>query len=132
MDKKHVLMAFAYALLGVILGIYMAASKNHGQLVTHAHLLLLGFVTSFIYGVSYRLWLPNARKLLATLQFFIHHAGTVVLVMGLFLLYGRLAPEALLGPVLGVASVVVLLGLLLMVALLLTTDTRSPQPTSSA
>ncbi len=120
MDKKHVLMAFTYALLGTVLGIYMAASKNHGQLVTHAHLLLLGFVTSFIYGVSYRLWLPNAPSTLAHLQFSIHHLGTAVLVAGLFLLYGRLAPEAVLGPLLGVASLVVLLGLMLMMALLLT------------
>lgn len=120
MDKKHVLMAFAYAFLGIVLGIYMAASKNHGQLVTHAHLLLLGFVTSFIYGVSYRLWLPAAHRALASLQFSIHHLGTAVLVAGLFMLYGRLAPEAVLGPVLGVASVVVLVGLMLMMALLLT------------
>ena len=48
MDRKFVISALCYALLGMVLGIHMAASKDHGQFVTHAHIMLVGFVVSFI------------------------------------------------------------------------------------
>ena len=50
MDRKYVLTGLGYALLGLLLGIHMAATKNHGQLVTHAHIMLLGFVVSINCG----------------------------------------------------------------------------------
>ena len=34
-----------YIVLGMALGIYMAASQDHSQMPTHAHLNLLGWVT---------------------------------------------------------------------------------------
>ena len=55
MDRKFVLTGLGYAILGLLLGIYMAASKNHGQLVAHAHIILVGFVVSFVYGVCHKL-----------------------------------------------------------------------------
>lgn len=55
MDRKFILTAFGYAILGLALGIHMAASKDHGQFVTHAHIMLVGFVLSFIYGLCHKL-----------------------------------------------------------------------------
>ena len=63
MDRKYILTAFGYAILGLALGIYMAASKNHGQHVTHAHIMLIGFLLSFIYGLCHKLWLNNVRMI---------------------------------------------------------------------
>ena len=57
LDRKYLVFALVYAILGMSLGIFMAASHNHGQFVTHAHLLLIGFVVSLIYGVIHKLWL---------------------------------------------------------------------------
>lgn len=39
-DKRYLLCALGYAAAGMGLGIFMAASHNHGQLVTHAHAML--------------------------------------------------------------------------------------------
>ncbi|MDH2436053.1 TonB-dependent receptor [Pokkaliibacter sp. MBI-7] len=114
MDRKFVMAGLGYALVGLALGIYMAASKNHSQLVTHAHIMLLGFVVSFIYGVCHRLWLQNVPVRMANLQFYIHQLGTLVLLIGLFCLFAGLVPEPILGPVLGIASVIVFSGLVLM------------------
>jgi len=47
-DKKYVVWALSYAAVGLVLGIYMAATHNHAELVTHAHILLIGFVVSLI------------------------------------------------------------------------------------
>ena len=114
MDKKFVVSALGYAIVGLLLGIYMASSKNHLQLVTHAHIMLLGFVVSFIYGVCHKLWLPNVSRKLTNIQFYIHQIGTFVLLVCLFLLYAGWVPEPVLGPILGVASMLVLVGMILM------------------
>lgn len=114
MDRKFILTALGYAILGMALGIFMAASKNHGQLVTHAHILLLGFVVSFIYGLCHKLWLNNLRTRLAVTQFYFHQAGTIILVIGLFLMYGGMVPEQTMGPILGFGSIIVFIGLVLM------------------
>lgn len=65
MDRKFVITALIYALLGLLLGIHMAATQNHGWLVTHAHIMLIGFVVSFIYGLCHKLWLDNDSGRLA-------------------------------------------------------------------
>lgn len=113
-DRKFLIWGLSYAAAGMVLGIYMAASENHGQLVTHAHILMLGFVVSFVYGLIHRLWLHEPAPRIANLQFVLHQAATITLSVGLFLLYGGFAPEAKLGPILGVGAVAVLLGMLLM------------------
>lgn len=42
MERKFVLTGLGYAILGLVLGLFMAASKNHQQLVTHAYIMLIG------------------------------------------------------------------------------------------
>ncbi len=74
MDRKYILSSLVYAVLGMTLGIYMAATKNHGEYVTHAHILLAGFVVSFIYGLCHKLWLNNSTSRLAQAQFYLHQA----------------------------------------------------------
>ena len=114
MDRKYLLTALGYAALGMILGIVMAASHNHIQHVTHAHILLVGFVVSFVYAVCYRVWLPGVTGTLVTVQFIAHQLGTLGVVTGLFLLYGQFVRLPTIEPVLASSSVVVLLGMLLM------------------
>ena len=109
-DRKQVLCAMVYAIAGMGLGMYMAASQNHGQHVTHAHILLVGFITSMVYGVVYKLWLQAAKPILAWVQFMAHQLGVLGMCGGLFLLYGDFVPPPLLEPMLGVASTAVLLG----------------------
>lgn len=114
MDKKFVLTSLGYALLGLALGIYMAASKDHGQLVTHAHIMLLGFVVSFIYALCHKLWLNNIRSTLSLLQYYLHQTGTLVLLTSLFLLYGKHLDEKILDIILGISSITVFIGVILM------------------
>lgn len=114
MDKKFILTSFGYAIIGLALGIFMAASKNHGHLVTHAHILLIGFVVSFIYGLCHKLWLNNIVSKLSTAQFYIHQIGTLGVVIGLFLYYGKFAKIETVDPLLAVSSIAVLFGMILM------------------
>jgi hypothetical protein len=114
MDRKFVMTGLGYAIVGLLLGIYMAASKNHGELVAHAHIMLLGFVVSFIYGLCHRLWLNNPVTGLARVQFWCHQTGTLILAIGLFLYYGRFVSEQSLDPVLATGSFIAFAGMLLM------------------
>lgn len=118
-DLKYLVCALCYGAAGMVLGIYMGASGNHGQLVTHAHILLVGFVVSFIYAVIHRLWLSAPSRLLAGTQLGLHQAGALGLVSGLLLLYGGVMSEHHLTPILGASAVAVLVSALLMLVLVL-------------
>lgn len=114
MDKKFILTSLGYAILGLGLGIFMAASKDHGHLVTHAHIMLIGFVVSFIYALCHKLWLNNSTTRLARAQYFIHQLGTIGIVIGLFLLYGKFVPLEKIDPLLAASSIAVFIGMILM------------------
>lgn len=118
-DRVHLTAGLVYGALGMGLGIFMAATHDHGQMVTHAHLLLAGFLLSVIYAIIHRLWLSSPSRMLALTQFILHHVGVVGMVSGLFLLYGGHAGNDRLEPLLAGSSVLVLLSLLLMLTLVL-------------
>lgn len=121
-DRKYLVWGLAYAAVGMGLGIFMAASHNHVQHITHAHINLVGFVVSLIYGVIHKLWLVENTSGLASAQFIVHQTGAVTMFVGLLLLYGDVIPEAQLEPVLSIATLTVLVGALLMLFMVLKTD----------
>ncbi|MBS0366029.1 MAG: TonB-dependent receptor [Proteobacteria bacterium] len=100
LDKRYLIWALGFAAVGLALGIYMAASHNHAELVAHAHILLIGFVLSFVYGIIHRLWLEKPSRAVANIQFVLHQAAAITVSVGLFLLYGGFVPESKLDPVL--------------------------------
>jgi hypothetical protein len=114
MDRKFILSSFVYAILGLCLGIYMAATKDKAQFVTHAHILLIGFVISFIYGLCHKLWLNNVVSTLSQAQFYIHQIGTLGVVVGLFLYFGQFIAIETIDPLLALSSIAVLVGMVLM------------------
>lgn len=118
-DRAYLIWALCYAAAGMGLGIYMGLSGNHGQFVTHTHIMLVGFVTSLIYAVIHRLWLPAPARALATIQFILHQAGSLAMFAGLLLIYGHAAGEDRIGPLMGAASLAVILGMLLMLVMVL-------------
>ena len=118
-DRKYLVWALAYVALGMGLGIYMAASHDHAQHVTHAHILLVGFVVSFIYAVIHKLWLGGKASWLAWVQLIAHQAGALTMFSGLFLLYGSLVPASRIEPVLALSSIVVFVAALLMIVMVL-------------
>jgi hypothetical protein len=113
-DRRYLVWALSYALAGMTLGIYMAVSGNHGQFVTHAHILLIGFLLSFCYGLIHRLWLVAPARAIARTQFVLHQFAALLVFAGLLLLYGGILPESVLAPILGAGSIGVLLGAALM------------------
>ena len=116
-DEKYLVCALVYAVGGMSLGLYMAASRNHAQFITHAHALLVGFVVSLLYALIHRLWLANTTSRIARPQFLAHQTGAATMVVGLFELHDPSVPMRVLEPVLAVASTAVLAGAALMLLL---------------
>ena len=114
MDRKYIMTSLGYGIIGLVLGIYMAASKNHGHMVTHAHIMLVGFVVSFIYALCFKLWLNNSESKLAKAQYYLHQVGSLGLVIGLYLMYGNYISLETLDPILAISSIAVLISMILM------------------
>ena len=118
-DKRYLIWAFGYLILGMSLGIVMAASHDHGQRVTHAHINLVGFLLSFGYGIIHKIWLRKPNLNIAKIQLILHQVAALTMFSGLYFLYGNILPEALVGPILGVASISVFIAALLMLYMVL-------------
>ena len=122
-DRKYLICALLFLVAGLSLGIYMAATDNHGELVAHAHILLIGFVVSFIYGIIHKLWLTGPNPLVARIQFVLHVAAALVLSVGLTLLYGNLVRPEQVVPILTTGSLAVLISAVLMLYMVLSVRT---------
>jgi hypothetical protein len=116
LDRKFLLCALAYAVVGMCVGIYMAASKNHVYFIAHAHILLVGFVVSFVYGLIHKLWVAADNRRAATVQFYLHQFSAIVMGIGLMFFYGGMFQEVL-DPILAASSFGVLGAAALMVYL---------------
>lgn len=114
MDRKFLIIGFVYAILGMMLGIYMSASQNHVQMPTHAHIMLAGFVLSVIYALCHKLWLADGESKMLVAQFYIHQLAVLGISVGLFLLYGGFVQPNSLEPVLKISSLGALIGAVLM------------------
>jgi cbb3-type cytochrome oxidase subunit 1 len=79
--------ALVYGLLGLLLGLDMGIRHDHVELPTHAHIMVVGWVSFAIFGVFYHLLGHAVPPLLANLHFWLAQASLVILVLGLWLIY---------------------------------------------
>lgn len=81
-------LAIASAIIGMALGLDMAISENHGQMVTHAHIMLAGWVSPAIFAFFYHLF-PDLNDItIAKVHFWLQTVSSIVMFGSLFLLYG--------------------------------------------
>lgn len=79
--------ALVYGILGMVLGNVMGASGDHSQMPTHAHLLLIGWVSFAIFSFFYHLFAERAATLLARLHFWLAQATYIALVIAFYLIF---------------------------------------------
>jgi hypothetical protein len=103
--------AVVYGALGVLLGTIMGATEDHSQLVTHAHMLLIGWVSFAIFGFFYHLFPGRAASVLARVHFGLAQVSYLALILALFLIFsGNTAPGQ---PLAGASSLAYLLSFIL-------------------
>jgi cbb3-type cytochrome oxidase subunit 1 len=92
--------AVCLGIVGMIIGIIMAASNNHSVYPAHAHLNLIGWVSLFLIGIFYRFHPVLDRSRVAIIQVGFWVCGTIILtcgVAGIFLGRTDLEPIAIAG-----------------------------------
>ncbi|QKD04276.1 hypothetical protein [Mesorhizobium loti] len=102
--------AVVWLILGIGAGLQMAISGDHGAFPAHAHINLLGWVTSAIFGGYYALNPAKAARKMAMIHYGLYNVGLVIMLPALYLmLQGNTALE----PIVAVGSLIVASAVLL-------------------
>ena len=110
-------MAILYLLAGIGVGLNMAVSQDHSAASAHAHINLLGWVTSAVFGGYYALNPEKAEGWLPWSQYAVYALDLIVMLPSLYLLYsGR--PE--IEPLVAAGSLAVVLGVVLFAVVIFT------------
>ena len=107
---RFLLVAVASVLVGMVWGIQMAISGDHGMAGAHAHLNLLGFVLMAVFAGYYAVTPTAASSGLAKLHFSAGVATIIVFIPGIALAIAEVT-EALVavGSLIALASMILFL-----------------------
>lgn len=109
--------AVMWFIIGVTLGMTMGITGDHSQIEAHAHINLLGWVSSALFALYYRTDRIKFRTGLQTTHFVTYNLGLLAMLPGLYLAhYG--VPGA--KPAIGAGSFLVCFGILSFAATLFT------------
>lgn len=102
--------AILFLIVGIAIGIHMSISQNHNVIGAHAHINLLGWVTSALFGGYFALNPAKAVGRLPMIQYFVFTIGVAIMGGSLYLLLqGNTAVE----PVVAASSIITFIGVLL-------------------
>jgi hypothetical protein len=104
------ILAIIYAVVGMLLGLHMAISQNHGQMPTHAHIMVAGWLMSAVFAFFYHLFPEIGAETMALVHFYVQAASGIVLVVSLYFL---LAGNPTIEPITATASMAFLAGMLI-------------------
>ncbi|MGX7872664.1 hypothetical protein ACVDG5_007305 [Mesorhizobium sp. ORM6] len=103
--------AVVWLILGIIAGLQMAISGDHGAFPAHAHINLLGWVTSAIFGGYYALNPAKAERKIAMVHYGLYNIGLVIMLPALYLMlhggYSALEPVVAVGSLIVAAAVLI-------------------------
>jgi hypothetical protein len=88
LDRNYILIGLGWVVIGMIFGTWLGATNQLNYANSHAHINLLGFVTSVLFGLLFWAYPAMAKSRLAVPQFLIYEAGVVLLVVGKVLVDG--------------------------------------------
>ncbi|WP_409342345.1 hypothetical protein [Paenibacillus sp. MBLB4367] len=114
--KWFIRVAAVYLMIGVFIGSDMAGRKDYSIIPVHSHILVLGWLSMFAFGIFYYLFTPGMLKL-SKLQAWTSLLGGTTMPIG-FLLYIKAENAATLGVFIGTASLL-LIGVVLFVLITL-------------
>jgi cbb3-type cytochrome oxidase subunit 1 len=102
--------AVFYLIVGMIGGLIMGAHEDFALAPAHAHLNLLGWATTALYGTFYALTRETYSPRLAWVQFVVSAAGVLIMVPSLTLV---LTDHTGFGAAIGIGGMLALIGLLI-------------------
>jgi hypothetical protein len=113
--------ATIFLIVGIAVGLHMGITEDHSAMPAHAHIMLLGWVTSALFGFYYALQPAKAEWRAALVHFAIYLAGMVIMLPALYLKYTGYPQFE---PLLGGGSMIVGLGVLIFAYVLFSPDAQ--------
>lgn len=108
MSRNLLRIAVLYSLLGIGLGIFMAASGNYAYRSVHTHINLAGWVSMAVMALAYQVVPSLTRSPLAKSHFWLHTVGMVPMIIGVFMIYSGLPQSG--EPLATIGSILVAFG----------------------
>ncbi len=81
-DRNYILLGLCWVIVGMIFGIWLGSTNQMNYANSHAHIGLLGFVASVLFGLLHWAYPALGKSRLATPQFVIYQLGIVILIVG--------------------------------------------------
>ncbi len=110
--RNFMLLGSVFLIIGIVIGMYMGGSGDHGLSVSHAHINLLCFTLSAVFALTYKTFPAMAEGVLARAHFWLHLVGAVMVNLLLFLMLVNVMTEAAMVPLAPISELLVLLGVL--------------------
>lgn len=82
LDRIYITLGLVWVIIGMVFGVWLGASNHTNFANSHAHINLLGFVTSTLFGMLFWAYPDMGRSRLAIWQLGIYEVGIVLLVIG--------------------------------------------------
>lgn len=116
-SRFYFAMAITYLMIGIGVGLHMSIMHDHSAVGAHAHINLLGWVTSAVFGGYYALNPGKAEGWLPRTQCILYSLGLVVMLPALYMmLTGTPGFE----PPVAIGSMAVAVGVVLFAAVVFT------------
>jgi hypothetical protein len=112
-DRNYILLGLSWVILGMVFGTWLGASNHLNYANTHAHIGVLGFVTSVLFGLLHWAYPALGKSRLALPQLAIYQIGVALLIIGKFNVDGGVTIE----PLLIAGSLITILGTVLMLVM---------------
>ena len=81
------LAAIFYGLLGMVLGLQMAISEDHGPMPVHAHILVIGWLSFAIFGFFYFQFANTVARFASLVHAWAAQISLAGLIIGLWFVY---------------------------------------------
>ncbi|MCB8838205.1 hypothetical protein [Aurantimonas sp. VKM B-3413] len=95
-DKIYASLGLAWLIGAAAFGTWLGASGHPNFAQSHAHIGLLGFVASVLFGLMHKAWPELRQSRLALPQLVVYEVGTVVLLTGKVMIDASGQPNLLL------------------------------------
>ncbi|MEO9169289.1 MAG: hypothetical protein ABI230_12880, partial [Aestuariivirga sp.] len=95
-SKNYIMIGLVWVLVGMIFGTWLGGSNHNNFANSHAHINLLGFVVSSLFGIFYWAYPNMAKSKLAQWQFIIYEVGVAILVIGKVMVDNNAQPNVFL------------------------------------
>ncbi|GAB6991731.1 hypothetical protein [Paenibacillus pini] len=86
-SKWFIRIAALYSLLGALIGSDMAGKKDYSLTPAHAHILVVGWLTLFAYGIFYKVFKDISMKKTARIHFWTSLIGGGLMPLGMLFYY---------------------------------------------